>query len=557
MPSLSKYLVRFFAILLLMLVIVGCRKENFVEPVDPFETQRLDPDPEILTLGSGSNAISLKTNRENITETDNGIRIKGSVFIANSEFGDIRLTNGDFELLGSGNSYSGFNGFGLAELPHEGIFQDLLLDGMPATMIGFQKGSEFDTEAFSWPLNDDRYYFYYEYEDGYEANIGEMSMNGIKRVAIDPTDPMFYLWCDFSEGGLGPLQNVGMGFSAQGLLRYRPLVDYYNIPEFNGNLYFNAAISLEEIPVAIEGEVVLAFRTPETDAFAFFNGENGSYKFGANAQLTLDNEALDFLNIEVVLGQASVYYDINTQQESVIKWAGIREQPSSTPSDFVYDIVGQDWDFLDYLQFTEAKSIFYGTISSDLENWEFGFKNNWWMKIGGYQIDMGSCYLEFSTDHLFFGGSMPLAGFGRAAVDGSIYRNGNFEFKGTVSHGFEASAKGLSIGYSLKIDITFKNDDGTVSLKGKAKLKGKACLGKLCAKFSISASVSISSDGSFEVCFSIGVGKIGYEVCLNFDSANLNGEESYKQTMHATEIPLEQVPLENRFPAENCESIDY
>ncbi len=418
---------------------------------------------------------------------------------------------------------------------------------MPAAMIGFKKGSEFETGAFEWPVNPDRYYFYYEVPDGFDAGILQMWMSGIKRVAIDPTDPLFYVYCDFGLTGLGPLQDIGMGFSAQGLITYQPLVDYYSIPSFTGNLYFRAAISLEEIPVVISGETVLAFKTPETDAFAFFNGENASYKFGSNARLTFDSSVLDFLNIEIVLGEASVYYDINTQQESVIKWAGIREVPSSTPSDFLYQVIGQDWDFLDYLQITELREIFYGTISSDLSNWELGFKSNTWLNIGNYRIDMGSMYLEFTTDHLFFGGSMRLAGFGRAAIDGSVYMNGNFEFKGTVSSGFSASSGGLSIGYDLRIEVTFKHTDGVVTLKGKARLSGEACAGLICVGFGINTTITISSEGSFEICFSIGVGAIGYDVCINFNSVMINGRESYTQTMTAIEIPLEQVPLENRF----------
>ena len=546
-----KTILRNISFVLLAVVLGTCTKDNFVEPQDPFEVQRLEPNPEEIQLGSGDNALVIKTNQSNIIETETGIRVKGSIFAQNEKYGDVRVSTGDFELIfnKAEGFYEQIQGIGMVDLPNQGILSELKIDKFIYSPIGFKKGSEFeDTGIFGWPINPDRYYFYYETPDRFSLGITKTALDAISKVAVDPQDPYVFMACSFSGSPFGPTDNIKMAFSTQGLIPFSPLVDFYDIPSFNGHIYMGANFPLLNYPVSVEGEYVLRFADETGDAAKFFNGEDFNFKLGMNGQLTFDHDALDWLNIEVVLGQATTYLQFDPSGETMLKWAGERSTPSATPSDFVAQVIGQDWDFLDYLQITEQKETFYGTIGTDLSDWEFGFKTESSMKIGNYSIDMGGVELELSPERMYFKGSARLAGFSRASLSGEINKNGNFELKGKVSNGFHASTKGLSIGYDLSLDVSFKHQDGTVTFKAKAKLSGEACLGKLCASFSIKASVTISSNGDFEVCFSIGIGKLGFDVCIDFTVAE--NTEGYIQTMDYVEIPLEQVPIENRFEAE-------
>jgi len=546
-------ILRNIAFVLLAIVLGTCTKENFVEPQDPFEVQRLEPNPTEIQLGSGKNALVIKTNKSNIVETENGIRVKGSIYAQNETYGDVRVSTGDFELVF--NEVEGFyeqiQGIGMVDLPNQGLLSELKIDKFIYSPIGFKKGSEFeDIGIFGWPVNPDRYYFYYETPDRFNLGITKTALDAISKVAVDPQDPYFFMACSFSGSPFGPTDNAKIAFSTQGLIPYEPLVTFYDIPSFTGHIYLGANIPLLEFPASVEGEYVLRFADETGDAAKFFNGEDFNFRMGTNGKVTFDHEALDWLNIEVVLGEASTYLQLDPSGESMMKWAGQRSTPSTTPSDFVAQVIGQDWDFLDYLQISEQKETFYGTIGTVPSDWEFGFKTESSMKIGNYSIDMGGIELELSPVRMYFKGTARLAGFTRASLSGEINKNGNFELKGSVSNGFHAEAAGLSIGYDLGLDITFKHKDGTVTFKAKAHLSGEACLGKLCAGFSINASITISSNGDFEVCFSIGIGKLGFDVCIDFNTMeNIDGTPGYKQTMTAIEIPLEQVPIENRFPA--------
>ncbi len=547
-----KTILRNLAFVLLAIVLDTCTKENFVEPQDPFEVQRLEPEPGEFKLGSGDNALIMRTNKSNIIETETGIRVKGSIFASNETYGDVRVTTGDFELVF--NEVEGFyeqiQGIGMVDLPNQGILSELRIENFIYSPIGFKKGSEFELGTFGWPVNPDRYYFYYETPDRFNLGITKTVLDAISKVAVDPQDPYFFMACSFSGSPFGPVDNAKIAFSTQGLIPFSPLVDFYDIPSFEGHIYLGAKIPLLKYPAAVEGEYVIRFADETADAAKFFTGEDFNFKLGTNGQLTFEHDALDWLNIEVVLGQATTYLQFDPDGETMFKWAGLRQTPSSTPSDFVAQVIGEDYDFLDYLQIVEQKETFYGTIGTDLSDWEFGFKTESSMKIGSFEIDMGGIELELSPVRMYFRGTARLAGFTTVSLHGEVNKNGNFEIGGKVRNGFHASAAGLSIGYELKIEVTLKHKNGTVTFKGKAKLSGEACLGKLCADFSIRASITISSSGSFEICFSIGIGKLGFDVCIDFNTVeNLDGTYGYEQIMNAVEIPLEQVPIENRFPA--------
>ncbi len=551
----TKY-VKLSIVSIAILFLMQCTKENFLEPVDPFEPQKLEANPEKFTLGSGANALVLKTNKGNVIKTDFGYSIKGSVYIENKKYGDVRLTNGAFDLVkdAAGNFYSKMTGLGVAELPKEGLLKKLNLDGMPLTSLVLKKGSEFEAGPFGWPVDPNRYYFYYENDQPYSASITKSKFNNIKKVAIDPLDPYYFTSCDFTGSKLGEISDAGIAVSAQGLIPFTPIVTSYNIPSFKGNFYISGTIPLNKYPIAFSGEAVLSIGSSGSNSDDFFANRNSAFKLGLNGKATLDHEALDWLNIEVVLGKASLYLGVENNGATQIKFVGEREMPPSKPSDFLYEIIGQDWDFLDYLIPVEQKETFYGTIGTELSEWELGFKSESTLNILGNKIDMGHTNLEVTSSSMHFSGEAVVAGLSRVGVKGYADRNGNFELTGYARNSLSASKGRLSLGYELSAEVSLKHEGGNFRFTGKMKLHGEACVDlevvTICAGFTIRASVSISSNGDFEVCFSIGVGKLGFDVCISYHRSSVR-DDDFVQTMTYKEIPIEQVPIENRFEPDN------
>ena len=149
-----------------------------------------------------------------------------------------------------------------------------------------------------------------------------------------------------------------------------------------------------------------------------------------------------------------------------------------------------------------------------------------------------------------FDGYAVLAGFSGIGLKGNVtFANGHFKLTGYAKSGFSAECCKLKISYSLAMDVTLQYD-GDVSFGARVVQKGKACFGKLCAKITIRGSVHISSNGKFRVCFSVGIGAFGFDVCIS-KTPLPNGE--YQEVMTYDEIPLEFVPIENRFEAYECD----
>jgi hypothetical protein len=255
------------------------------------------------------------------------------------------------------------------------------------------------------------------------------------------------------------------------------------------------------------------------------------------------------MGISVELGNATLEYYMARSGDTELRWAA--ERRDIQVSDFVNDIIGKDYDFLDYLKPSSTDMEFFGAIGTELSVWEMGFKMETKLDLPGFStIDMGHAYFYINKDIMKFDGYAALAGFSGVGIKGDVrFDNGHFTLTGYVKSGFSASCCKLSISYSLAMDVTLKYD-GDVSFGARVHLKGKACFGKLCASISIKASVSISSNGSYKVCFSVGIGALGFDVCIKKNSLS-NGQ--YQEVMTYEEIPLEFVPIENRFEATKCD----
>ena len=548
------------AILILIFIISACQKENFVEPVDPYKVQRLEPNPQTFILGNSKNGMIIEANKSDITQTSSGVKIHGSLYAKSSKYGDVYISSGYFELVkgtsksNNGTSsqiFTGFSGNALVKLPEEGILKNLTMSGITSVPIGYKKGSEFDTGNFGWPVNENRYYFYYNLETPFGANLTNTKFENLKKIAIDPTDPFFFVSGDISGTKLGDLSDVGFAMSAQGLIPFTPLVSTKEMPmsSFHGNIYIAGSIPLGEYPASFTGESVIAFGPNKSDdANKFFEGKASNFKMGLNGQVTFDNEKLDWMGIEVVLGQATLEFDMQKSGHTTLKFVGVRKDPPISVSDFLNDVIGKDWNFLDYLVPYKQKETFYGSIGTKLSDWEMGFKLESSLELpGNHHIDMGHSYLEVNSKSMHFSGEAVVAGFNRIGVLGYAQKNGHFKLTGYAKSGFSVSWHKLSLSFNMAISTSI-GYDGVFRFTGNATLKGKASVWKLHANFTIRASFSIASDGSYKVRFSIGIGKHGFDVTISFKPKS-SLTEPYTPIMRYREISLSMVPVQNRFPA--------
>jgi hypothetical protein len=550
-----------------ILFFTSCSKENFVEPIDPFEIKPLDPNAPQFQLGTGPGALKLKVNKENIVEnSDSLLRIQGSLYVENSTYGDIRISNGDFQLRAKiskttgGTYFDDLNGYALLNIPKEGFFRFLDISGMIGLPVSIKKGDEFDTGSFGWPVDANRYYFYYENPNPFPLNFSSSKFENVSKLALDPSDPYFFVSGDLDGTKLGDLGDVGMAFSAQGFIPFVPAVTTSEVPMdyFYGNMFLSGTFPILDFPISVSGESVIKFTSSNenNDANNFFDGKNSNFEMGINGKVIVNNEGLDWLGTEVVLGQATSELIMEDNGHTVIKMVGEREEPPMSVSDFLKLIIVKDYDFLDYLAPFDTKETFYMSMGSDVNDWMLGFKFNSKLNLpNNFSIDLGHMYLHVDPSQMKLDAMISIAGFSRIGFQGEVHTNGNFSLRGYSSAGFSASKGPLSIGFNLSISALLKYWDGTTTFRADGHLSGHvAChcwLFTVKASLSLDASISISSDGSFRVCFTIGIAGHGFDICISYNAheAEIQGNNFHPE-MDYVEIPIQQVPIQNRLPVE-------
>ncbi len=564
-----KLTLRLVLLIILVMGLTRCTKENFVEPIDPFKVVQLEPDPADFNIGGGENGIVLKANHDNVVLRHRGssstgadslsvVRIRGSLYVENSKFGDIRLSNGDFNLIAKdaqdydNNVFTDFKGYAEFHLPEEGIFKYFNVPSMMTMPVGMKKGSDFEGGSFEWPVNPDRYYFYYENPNPFPINISSSSLENIKKMAIDPSDPSFFVQGDLDNTVIGSISDAGIAFSAQGFIPFTPLVNEPEMPmyPFNGNIYISGTIPVMDYPISVSGEAVVKFNSDvDTDENNFFSGKNSDFAVGINGKVNLDDSRLDWLGVEVTLGTATSELAMQSDGTTKFRFIGMREDPSCSVSDFLAQVITTDLDFLDYLSPYQTREIFYGSIGTSLSDWSMGFKMQTYLNLPNFSIDMGHSDFYIDPTQMKFSGEVTIAGFQRVGIRGFVYNNGDFSLNGYTENHFSASWHSLSIHFNMSLNATLAHTSGVVSFEGRVVLHGRISFSIFHASFKLHASISIHSDGYFKVCFSIGIGRLGFDVCLSFHPGVQAGEE-YHPELRYTQIPIEQVPVENRFPAE-------
>lgn len=594
------------SLFVIIIVFSSCQKDNFVDPPDPFEIQRLEEGYTSFEFIKGDNSFKILTNHENITVTEKGnYRIRGTIFADRGDAAPVRLSQGDFVLLkklstnqktatidglgeipistgtfktmnmeGGFDEFEGFGGYSEFTLPQVGLTQDLTIEQPDGTNILFGQGSDLPDD---FPVNPDRNYFYFYYGDYVDFALGNSPFM-IDRMALDPEDPFFYVHASaMSIPGLSSLEDGGFAASVQGNIQFTPpeSLSFGKVESFgNGNLLLQGSVNLQTtfgVPIVIsDATAVMAFDVDGsgdsgTAGANYFKGENVPFKMGLSGGLVL--AVHDLASFE--LGDAAISLFVADYDQFEFRWAGWvtnELRPLAPVEDLLgWDTEGTAWDMIRLPGMVNELRT-WGTIGTDSDNWEFGLHTTSTLKLGFMDVDMGGFKIEMSKNNLDLYAEMSVGWFGNLYFGGYIHDDGAYGLEGGARKSTSFGKWGLSIevGYRVGFDLEgYASGDWDFCLHGKAYLDvsiGEAFFeahpelreeydlleDDLKAEFSASLRACLDSSGKFKGKIRFSFWKIGYSFDFSFTLDSSEGCPAY----NFEEIPLEEVPMENRFGTE-------
>ncbi len=588
--------------LISMFILTSCRKENFVDPPDPFEPQRLEEGYLTFEFVNGIDSFRILTNKENVTLTDKGnVRIRGTIFADRDTLAPVKLSQGDFILLkgncgqvktatidgygelpvspgkfkmfsldGTYEEFCGFGGYSEFVLPKVGIVQDMQIDQPDGAPILFGLGSELPEE---FPVNAERTYFYFYYDDEVDFLLSKSSFM-INRMALDPDDPYFYVHASaMSIPGFSSLVEGGFAVSVEGMIPFSApsSLDFGDVESFeNGNLLLEGSIDLKPtfgVPILIaDATAVIGFGRNMQNGSNFFKGEEVPFNMGLKGAFILHVHDL----AQWQLGESAVSLRINAYNNWEFNWAGFITNEIRVMEP-IEDLVGIDrsgaaWEFISPPGITtELKT--WGTIGSDPDNWFFGMHTESSLHIPGLgDYDLSQVKFELSTASLYLDCRLRIGFFGVSHFGGYIKESGAFGISASVYEDktFDLSILEVSVGYKVGFKLDVKSDgDWDFCMKGKAYLD--VSLGEpffeahpeviemynldgspLKLEFSANVRACLNNDGEFRGRISFSFAGVGYGFDFSFSLGGAEGTplENFR------EIPLDEVPLENRFGSE-------
>lgn len=591
--------IQFTALGLLIMITGGCLKDEFKEPPDPFIKQRLEEGYVGFEFGNGVDSFKILTNKENVTITNKGnVRIRGSIFADRDSLAPVRLSQGDFILLknpgsnqktvsieghkdlplsrgkfkmlnsdGSGyTEFYGFGGYSEFTLPQVGITQDMEIPTVDGSPINFAQGSDLP-EGF--PVNPDRTYFYFYYDDMADFVLSQSSFM-INRLALDPDDPYFYVHANsLSIPGLESLEDGGFAVSVQGNIPFAPQssLSFGDVESFDyGNIMIEGSINLEDFigaPIVIEDATCTIGFGNMTDGVNFFEGGDVPMMMGLKGGFKLVVSDL----AEWPLGDAAVSLRVGGYDNFQFSYAAYFDNEMSIfePIETLTGIDGAATAF-DFIKPPQEVRIIYtwGTLSSNIDDWNIGFHSESYMDLLGVMtIDLGSVTFEASPTRLFFDCDMPISFFSHIGLSGNIESSGAFMLKAYTHAGEDFGCCGLSIDVGYKAHFIL-NVDADASwyfeIYGKAYLDISIGQPWIDAhgitglednpdprvKASVSFSARLNSSGKFKGYIKFSFLGIGHKFSFSF-SLNSTSNTSFESL---EEIPLSEVPIENRFEIE-------
>ena len=594
------------SLVILPLVFTTCRTDNFEDPPDPFEVQRLEEGYVTFEFMGSDDQFKILTNAENVDTTDKGnIRIRGTIYAAREDQAPVRLSQGDFILLknappamktatidGLGevplsrgkfrayklgvSGYSEFNAFGgYSEftLPQVGLTQELEIDAPEGANILFGQGSDLPEE---FPVNPMRTYFYFYYDDLASFSLGQSPFM-IDRMALDPDDPYFYVHANaMSIPGLESIEDGGFALSVQGYIPFIPQasLSFGNVkPFFNGNFMLQGSINLEsvfKVPIVIkDATAVVAFAT-DNDGISFLNGEEVPFSMGLQGGLVLAVHDL----AEFTLGEAAISLFVANYDNFEFSWAGwvSNEIRVLEPIEQLlgWETEGTAWEMIQPPGMVTNLKV-WGTIGTDLDDWAFGILAESYLNLGFMTVEMSNFKFYLAPRTLDLYAEMAVGFFGNLYFYGYIFDDGSYGMGAGAkkSYGFDKWGLSIHVGYKVGFDLE-GNTSGTweFCLEGKAYLDISVDwespywlehpellehysrnMDNLKAEISAGVSACLNSDGDFKGKVKFSFLGIGHSFDFKFSLGSSEANPAY----NFQDVPLDEVPLENRFDIETID----
>ncbi len=500
-----------FSTLLIVLLLAGCATEE-IEPVNIFEDENLE---ELINSGEvvslplddicGENKLFV--NGARMTSTDNGYKIKGTIF-SESLIGNIAVTSGEFDLLRDENGrINAFDGYGTAQFPGGGILNDAVeMADIFGSWTKYASGSLFMQEDEGLPFDDNQCYFRFTID----ANniLGQEEVGGpamIKNTLFDydqlyydPTDPALFFDGKMhqfkvkdrpkpSSNNSGQpkkfktqkaktkftVADVRIGLSLNDNFIFRPLtfseeletiVGGTNFREFGGGFYMSGSVSLKKYPIIVEGETVIYSQAGLVDFFDL-GFDEALYKRGVNGKVFFGHELLDILplDLKIELGRATLQENIDIN-DLFVRFAGEFDMDTN---DFFERVIGPN--ATRFIPSMSRNGKMYVNIGSDLSEWQFYMMQSYQLDIPGLSnTDLQKQYFHFTPEKIELGSEANLPfGLGGVALKGNLESDGSFLLYGTINADIP-----FGNGASLNGELTVEVSNEGAFLYGEVNLPG-------------------------------------------------------------------------------------
>jgi hypothetical protein len=254
----------------------------------------------------------LRAKSNTVVDSPEGVRIEGTILVS-TPIGHLKMLEASIELTfvsGSDNEVDTIVGTAGVPFPDIGAMSVCEMEDLARATVGLDYGA--NLEDLGAPLADDRRYLFFQLNAGLSAQCGPIAIEapgGADALAVlDPSDPMMYLEGSLlGLGAIGPVESVGLGISAQGLMPFHPAqvlteVDGLDgLGDFDGHLYVKGSGNIYKA-LTLDGEMMLSFNKDGGGIETF--GE--SMQIGANGALGVSVDFLPFASFGFGLGEATV-----------------------------------------------------------------------------------------------------------------------------------------------------------------------------------------------------------------------------------------------------------
>lgn len=443
--------------------------------------------------GGFATDISFKAFSFNIEELGEGcnIHVTGTLML-DTPLGDLPMYNTDV-CLKYGDTAFGFEYFyGTADitLPSLGILTDLVpIEGPYSAEVGLESGTAImEKELVDLDLNPDQYYYYFIAAGGLSAEAGPLSietpLNSDITFLLDTSDPFFFFQGNLAGlSGFGKFENVGIGFSARGLIPFEPEIsgveenEHVDIESFYGHVLFKGEIPFDQAGIAAMDATMVVNFDPDNDGVTPINDHSGilpDFSLGINGIIGFSIPFIeDWVNFEMTLASGSVSAGVSNDEVKV-DFAGILDP----------DTINLPGSITLFDPLEGARALIYGHIdSADIRNTVFYLKTEAAVDFSsltkGIGISMDPIQIadtEFKIDKegLLINGSVDaLSGLNflpGLTIDGRGEIKAYIPWKGTgFSIGITVSGPSQLLGLEFNAGLSIELSDSGAFISGETK----------------------------------------------------------------------------------------